>query len=86
MLLCIKPIKKEQTEPCPPANSDSLQEQEAEPHLSASAGQAQQQVEPHPQADAHLPAIDSCNSRDDVNELLQQLELSGHVSSDSRIT
>ena len=60
----MKPIKREEAEPCPPANADQLQQQEAEPH---------------PPANAEQPAASS-NAMEDVNELLQQLELAGHVS------
>ena len=40
-----------------------------------------EQAEPHPLANAEQPAAaQSSNNMGDVNELLQQLELAGHVS------
>ena len=51
---------------------------EAEPRPPANADQLQQQeAEPHPPANVEQAAS---NSMEDVNELLQQLELAGHVS------
>ena len=64
VLLLLQPIKGEQAEPHPPANIDQLQQQEAEPHPTATA----------------KPPAASANNMEDVNELLQQLELAGHVS------
>lgn len=69
----VKPTKGKEAKPLPPANQQ--QQKEAEPHPSASADQLQ------PQANAEQPAASSSsNATDDVNELLQQLELAGHVS------
>ena len=61
----LKPINRDEAEPHPPANADQpLQQQE---------------VESHPPANAE-PTATSSNAMEDVNELLQQLELAGHVS------
>ena len=62
LALFIKPIKREESEPHPPANTDQPQQQQG--------------AEPHPPEQTAA----SSNAMEDVNELLQQLELAGHVS------